>query len=96
MKKSLELDIAECQKRAVEERKESEEAIRSHYEGEMGLVSQSNQQLNEMLQMRVSELDELKKKHADACSEYEERIQRLNDKYLLSVCLVVIYLILFV
>lgn len=80
MKKSLELDIAECRARSEEERKQSEEAIRSHFDGELGLVSQSNQQLNEMLQMRVSELDSLKEKHSTSCAQYEDQIKRLNDK----------------
>ena len=85
MKESFELKIAECQK----ERKESEEAIRSQYERLMGLASQSNQQLSEMLQVRASEVCDWKKKHADACAEYEEKMQRENDKYSFLPCFII-------
>lgn len=76
MKRSLELDIAECKARFEELRVKEEETLRTHYESQLNSMTQSNAELNETLLQRQAQLEEYQK----TCSSYEEQIKRLNDK----------------
>lgn len=81
MKQSLELDIAECQMRFEEVRRNEEEKLRSHYESELALLEQKYCQLKETLQAQEAQLKEKEDKYLSSCSQYEEQLKRLNDKY---------------
>ena len=80
MKNSLQLDIAECQSRAEEERRNLEEALRSHFEAELDILRERSANLEGELNQRQEQLQELEKAHKQSNIQHEEQLQRLNEK----------------
>lgn len=83
MKRSLELDIAECQTRSEEQRRSEQENLRSDYESKLMLLEQNHLQLTEQLRAQQEQFEEAEKAHILSCSQYDEKLKRLNDKYAL-------------
>jgi hypothetical protein len=81
MKRSLELDIAECQVRSEEQRRIEEERLRLDYEVKLDILEKNYQQLTEQLQAQQAEFEEAQQTHSITCTQYEEQLKRLNDKY---------------
>ena len=81
MKRSLELDIAECQVRSEEQRGIEEERLRLDYEAKLAIVEKNYLQLTEQLQAQKAEFEEAQQSHSISCTQYEEQLKRLNDKY---------------
>lgn len=81
MKRSLELDIAECQVRSEEQRRIEEERLRLDYEAKLAIVEKNYVQLTEQLQAQKAEFEEVQQCHSISCTQYEEQLKRLNDKY---------------
>jgi hypothetical protein len=81
MKRSLELDIAECQVHSEEKRRIEEERLRLDYEAKLAIVEKNYVQLTEQLQAQKAEFEEVQQCHSISCTQYEEQLKRLNDKY---------------
>lgn len=79
MKRSLELDIAECQTRSEEQRRSEQENLRSDYESKLMLLEQNHLQLTEQLRAQQEQFEEAEKAHILSCSQYDEKLKRLND-----------------
>lgn len=79
MKRSLELDIAECQTRSEEQRRSEQEKLRSDYESKLMLLEQNHLQLTEQLRAQQEQFEEAEKAHILSCSQYDEKLKRLND-----------------
>ncbi len=80
MKRTLELDIAECRVRSEEQRRNEEEKLRSCYETKLALLEDNHRQLTESLQRRQAEFEQAQESYAVSCNQYEEQLKRLNDK----------------
>lgn len=80
MKRSLELDIAECQVRMEEKRKFEEEKLRTSYESQLAQLEEKHVELTKALSEQKAQYDEIEKTHAISCNQYEEQLQRLNVK----------------
>ncbi len=81
MKRSLELDIAECQVRFEEQRRIEDEKLRLDYEAKLAILESNHLELTQQLQAQQAEFEEAQKAHSISCVQYEEQLKRLNDKY---------------
>ena len=80
MKNSLQLDIAECQSRAEDERRNLEEALRSHFEAEIDVLREKINILEGHLSQREAQLEEVERAREQSILEHEEQLKRLNEK----------------
>lgn len=80
MKHTLELDIAECQKRYEDQQKSEEEKLRQAYEAELTRIEQKHDQLRESFQAQEIQLRDEQEAHTISRKQYEEQLERLNKK----------------
>jgi len=81
MKRSLELDIAECRVRYEEQRQIEVERLRLDYEAKLTILENNHLQLTQQLQAKQAEFEKAQQAHSISCIQYEEQLKRLNDKY---------------
>ncbi|EFX71129.1 hypothetical protein DAPPUDRAFT_309226 [Daphnia pulex] len=79
MKRSLELDIAECQVRFEEQRRIADEKLRLDYEAKLTTLESKHLELTQQLLAQQAEFEEAQKAHSISCVQYEEQLKRLND-----------------
>ena len=75
------MDIAECQVRFEEQRRNEDEKLRLDFEAKFAILESKHLELTQQLQAQQAEFEEAKKSHSTSCVQYEEQLKRLNDKY---------------
>jgi hypothetical protein len=67
--------------RSEEQRRIEEERLRLDFEAKLAIVEKNYVQLTEQLQAQKAEFEEAQQSHSISCTQYEEQLKRLNDKY---------------